>query len=364
MKVAIVHYWLVNMRGGERVLEALLDIYPDADIYTHVVDHTSISAKISRRVVATTFIQKLPGSKKLYQNYLPLMPMALEQLNLQAYDLIISSESGPAKGVIVRPDALHVCYCHSPMRYLWDQYYLYHQKASWLKRWLMPPLIHQLRIWDQVSAQRVDSFIANSTFVSQRINKYYRRPSKVIFPPVNIDDFSLAQQTQDYYLMVGQLTAYKNPHLAIEAFNHNGKPLIVIGDGECLPRLQKQAKDNIRFLGYQPYVKIKDYYRHCKAVVFPAVEDFGMVPVEAMASGRPVIALKKGGALDTVCEALSGVFFSRENAQSLNQAIEVFEQNQHKFDPGQIRQHSKKFDVAQFKRQMQEHISGLFTDMR
>ncbi|MCF6205246.1 MAG: glycosyltransferase [Methylococcaceae bacterium] len=358
MKVAIIHYWLVNMRGGEKVIEALLDIYPEADIYTHVIDPEKISEKIRLRVAGTTFIQKLPKAIKYYQSYLPLMPYALEQLDLRQYDLIISSESGPAKGVITSPNALHICYCHSPMRYVWDMYHDYRDRASFIKRLLMPILMHRLRLWDLASSFRVDHFIANSSFVQKRINKFYRRESTVIFPPINVEEFYQAESIEDFYLIVGQLVAYKNTRLAIEAFNKNGKPLIIIGAGDELEELKKIAQPNISILGYQNFDVIKHHYAHCKALVFPSVEDFGMVPVEAMASGRPIIALRKGGALDTVLEGISGVFFDSPTILSLNNAINKFELSFDKFDSKTIQKHAKKFDTAAFTKQFQELIQS------
>ncbi len=348
MKVAIIHYWFVNMRGGEKVVEALLDLYPQADIYTHVYDPASVSEKIQQRVVATTFIQNLPWAKKYYQSYLPLMPIALEQLDLRDYDLILSSESGPAKGVMTSPDALHICYCHSPMRYLWDMYHDYREKTSWLKRLLMPLLSHYLRLWDLATASRVDYFVANSTFVQKRIKKFYRRKSEVIYPPVNVEEFYLAEKVGSFYLMVGQLVSYKNTRLAVEAFNENGKSLVIIGSGEELEMLKGIAADNVSLLGYQDFETIKYHYAHCKALIFPGVEDFGMVPVEAMASGRPVIALGKGGALDTVIDGVTGVLFKKPSVLCLNSAIEQFEQQYTKFNPQKIQNHAIQFDHSVF----------------
>jgi glycosyltransferase involved in cell wall biosynthesis len=280
----------------------------------------------------------------------------LEHLDLRLYDLIISSESGPAKGVITSPDALHICYCHSPMRYVWDMYHDYRDRASFIKRILMPILMHRLRLWDLASSFRVDHFIANSSFVQKRINKFYRRESKVIFPPINVDEFFLVDQIEDFYLMVGQLVAYKNTRLAVEAFNENGKPLVIIGAGDELEDLKKIAGKNISILGYQNFDVIKHHYAHCKALIFPGVEDFGMVPVEAMASGRPVIALRKGGALDTVLEGISGVFFDAPTIYSLNSAINNFERSFDKFDSKKIQKHAKKFDKSVFIKQFHELI--------
>ena len=353
MKVAIIHYWLVGMRGGEKVIEGILDLYPEADIYTHVFCKEDVTEKIAKRVVGTTFIQKLPKSLKLYQTYLPLMPYALEQLDLSQYDLIISSESGPAKGVITTPDAIHICYCHSPMRYAWDLYHEYKKDAGVLKRMLMAYFMHRIRLWDLASSYRVDYFVANSTYVSRRIKKFYRRNSQVIFPPVDTSLYSISKQQQvgDFYLIVAQLVGYKNTRLAIEAFNENGKKLIIIGTGPEYTSLKKLAKNNVALLGIQSFDSIKKHFSTCKALIFPGLEDFGMVPVEAMASGRPVIAFAKGGALDTIVEGQTGVFFYEPTVSSLNDAIIQFENCINEFVPSKIREHALKFDISVFKKQ-------------
>ncbi|HEX6291927.1 MAG TPA: glycosyltransferase, partial [Herpetosiphonaceae bacterium] len=230
-RVAIVHYWLVSMRGGERVLERMLELYPQADLFTHVFDPRAVSETIRKAKVTTSFIDKLPFSKRLYQYYLPLMPMALEELDLSAYDLVISSEAGPAKGVITAPRSLHACYCHSPMRYLWDQYHRYKREANWLARIAMPGMYHRLREWDVSSSARIDRIAANSHFVRQRIHKVWRREAEVIHPPVETGLFTPSIDIDDYYLWVGQMVPYKRPDLAVEAFNANGLPLLMVGSG-------------------------------------------------------------------------------------------------------------------------------------
>jgi glycosyltransferase involved in cell wall biosynthesis len=327
MKVALVHYWLVGMRGGERVLEELCKMFPEADIFTHVVDPDRISDRLKRHRIQTTFISRLPFARRHYNRYLPLMPLALESLDLSGYDLIISSESGPAKGIIPPPGAVHICYCHSPMRYIWDQYHLYRAGAGRLTRWLMPFVAHRLRQWDLTSAARVDHFIANSTFVASRIKKYYRREATVIHPPVAVEEFTpvAADLIEDYYLLCGELVAYKRPDLAIEAFNASGRPLLVIGDGEERKSLEKIAQPNIHFLGRTTFAELKHHLARCRALIFPGEEDFGMVPLEAQASGRPVIALGRGGVLDSVINGETGVFFDHPVAEALNGAVERFE---------------------------------------
>lgn len=358
MKVALVHYWLVGMRGGEKVLEALCQIFPEADIYTHVYNPDSVSALLRKHTIYTSFIQKLPLSRRYYQSYLPLMPLALEQLDLREYDLIISSESGPAKGVLTRPDSLHICYCHSPMRYLWDMYHDYKQQAGHIKRLLMPILTHYLRSWDQLSANRVDHFIANSSFVAKRIEKAYRRSSSVIHPPVAINSFSISDQQDDYYLMVGQLTAYKKPELAVEAFRKNGKRLKIIGNGELLNSLRQQAPANVELLGWQSTDTIKQHYARCRALIFPGTEDFGIVPVEAMASGRPVLAYAAGGALDSIKAGESGLFFQQATADALCALVEEFEASEPQFIAKNIRNWAEQFSEDRFKARFLEHLQS------
>lgn len=326
-RVAIVHYWLVGMRGGEKVLEALCRMFPEADIYTHVYVPDAVSETIRSHRVNTSFVARLPYARLLYQTYLPLMPMALEQIDLQAYDLVISSEAGPAKGVISAPHATHLSYVHSPMRYIWDQYYTYRQTTGWLKRAMMAPIAHGLRVWDVTSAARVDAFIANSSHVANRIHKYWRRPSRVVHPPVAVNDFRPVTSSArgDFFLWVGEFAPYKRPDLVVDAFNRLKLPLVMIGGPEVVrARLAARAQPNITFLGHVNFSVIKDHMARCRALVFPGEEDFGIVPVEAMASGRPVIALGRGGALDTVKDMKTGLLFYEQTVQGVMDAIERF----------------------------------------
>lgn len=359
LKVAIVHYWLLHMRGGEKVVEALCEMYPQADIYTHVYVPDQLSDTINSHAVKTTFIQKLPFARRFYQRYLPFMPLALEELDLTEYDVVISSESGPAKGVITRPDALHICYCHSPMRYLWDQYWIYKRGAGLITRLLMPWLCHKLRIWDVTTASRVDAFVANSNAIARRIKKFYNREAVVIHPPCDTRAFRQdnAQPRQDYYLLAGQLVSYKRPDLAVDAFNRSGKKLVVIGEGEELERLQKIAEPNIEFLGRVPYAELKRRFAECRALVFPGEEDFGIVPVEAMAAGTPVIALGRGGALDTVRDGETGLLFAEATSEALSDAVERFELEEHQFDSHQLSQWSETFSIDAFKSAFSDLVS-------
>ena len=351
MKVAIVHYWLVQMRGGEKVVEALCEMFPDADIFTHAYDPDKISPTIRRHNVRTTFIGRLPGAVKRYQAYLPLMPLALEQLDLREYDLVISSESGPAKGVLTRPDACHICYCHTPMRYIWNMYTEYRDDANPLLRAIIPFIATRLRKWDVLSADRVDHFVANSHNVSRRVAKYYRRESTVVHPPVDIDRFCPMPPRPGprFYLCAGQLVSYKQIGLAIEACNRLGRPLVVVGEGPQRAELMRLASPTIRFVGRLTDEALGEYYTQCRALIFPAEEDFGIVPVEAMASGRPVIAFGRGGALETVVPGVTGVLFDAQTPGSLIDAINRFEGMQTSFDPMDLAAHAKRFSQNHFK---------------
>jgi glycosyltransferase involved in cell wall biosynthesis len=365
MKVAIVHYWLVGMRGGERVLEALCDIYPQAVIITHVAARDRLSEKILLHEIRETFIARLPMAKKHYQKYLPLMPLALEMVDMSEFDLVISSESGPAKGIIPRPDAVHICYCHSPMRYIWDHFHIYRAGAGFLTKRLMPMIAHKMRVWDVTTAVRVDMFIANSQFVAKRIQKYYRRSAEVIAPPVAVDEFSPAPSNEigDHYLMAGELVSYKRPDLAIEAFTRSGRKLRVIGDGDQRVSLERNAGPNIEFLGKVSFDRLKHEFARCRALVFPGEEDFGIIPVEVMASGRPVIAFGRGGVVDSVVDGVTGQFFSVQTAQALNDAISNFELGLgQRLNTDLIANHAQQFSTIEFARKFKNRVSAAFEE--
>jgi len=363
MKVAIVHYWLVNMRGGEKVLESLSDLFPQADIYTHVYDADNISDKLKKHSIVTTFINKLPWAKKLYPYYLPLMPLALESLDLTAYDLIISSESGPAKGIIPAPNALHISYVHSPMRYVWDMFHVYWGKSNPIKKAIYQLLMHKIRLWDSSSSMRTDVFIANSSFVKQRILKYYRRDALVINPPVDIEKFQVTDSPKaDYYLYLGEFSSYKRPLDAVEAFNLSGKKLVMLGDGSEKNKLNKIAKSNIVFKHKVSNVELVELIQNCRALIYPGTEDFGIIPVEAMACGRPVIAHKSGGVLDSVIDQKTGLLYSLQNAQGLNGAVEQFEKIESQFCANSIRKHSELFSREQFNFKLKQQINQTMVD--
>ena len=360
MKVAIVHYWLVGMRGGEAVLEVLCEMFPQAVIYTHVYNPEKISETIKKHEIKTSFINSLPMSISQYQKYLPLMPGALAELDLTEFDLVISSESGPAKGVVTNPNATHLCYVHSPMRYIWDQYHVYKQQSSWLAKLYLRLFVGKLRAWDTMSANSVDIFIANSNYVSNRIKKYYRRESVVINPPVDVNTFSplIESRVEEYYLWVGELVSYKRPDIVIEAFNQNKKRLLVVGDGSCRSELQKIANDNIKFVGRISTREVKQHLSKCKALVFPGVEDFGIVPVEVLASGRPVIAYGEGGVLDSVQNGVNGILYHDNTSRGLSDAIELFEQSAVSGKkPIRIAESVQKFNKARFMRELLDVLS-------
>jgi glycosyltransferase involved in cell wall biosynthesis len=343
MKVAIVHYWLINMRGGEKVLEVLCDIFPQADIFTLVYNPGAISDKINRHKITTSFIQKLPWGVSKYQQYLPLHAFAIEQFDLSTYDLVISQESGIAKGVILQPSTCHICYCNTPMRYLWNMYHEYKKDLGLFKRIWWAGISNYLRLWDFVNSQRVDYFIADSQNARRRIKRYYNRESEVIYPPVDFDKFR-AGASEDFYLAVSQLTPYKKIDLAIRTFNRCGKKLVVIGDGPQRKELEKLKGPNITLLGKQPDEVVIDYFARCKTFIFPGEEDFGITPLEAMASGKPVIAYGRGGALETILDGKTGLFFDELTEESLMLALD--RSGKISWDRDLIRSHASKFDIS------------------
>ncbi|MDR2489462.1 MAG: glycosyltransferase [Desulfovibrio sp.] len=365
MRVALIHYWLVGMRGGEKVLESLCRIFPRADIFTHVLDRNAISESILRHRIRTSFINRLPKAVTWYQKYLPLMPLALEQLDLRGYDLVISSESGPAKGVLTGKGCVHICYCHSPMRYLWDFYHDYLESAGPLSGPAFRLFAHRLRLWDYASSARVDYFIANSRNVAERIRKHYRRGAGIIHPPVEYarfrpegGAFSMAEQSAPYVLL-GQLVHYKRPDIAVRAFNDSGRGLLVIGEGEQRRKLEKLARGNIVFMGRQSDAAVARLLAESRGLIFPGEEDFGIVPLEAMAAGRPVLAYAGGGALETIRNGVTGLFFEEQTPQSLNAAIDRLEAEPRAFSPERISNWAAGFDVSVFERKLADYIGKL-----
>jgi glycosyltransferase involved in cell wall biosynthesis len=347
-RVALVHYWLVGMRGGERVLERILHLWPKADLFTHVYVPEAVSAAIRARPVRTSFIARLPGARRHYQKYLPLMPLALEQLDLSAYDLVISSESGPAKGVIARPDAAHVAYVHSPMRYLWDHYHEYRGAAGPLARWAIPGLFHYLRSWDAASAARVDRLVANSTFIRRRVARAWGREADVVHPPVAVEAFRPAAEVTPRYLWVGQMIAYKRPEIVLDAFNRLRLPLLMVGDGPLHEAMRRRAGPTVEVVRRLDFARLRQAYAEAQALVFSAHEDFGIVPVEANASGRPVLAYGRGGVTDSIVPGATGQFFAEQTAEAVIAGVEALEQWLGQFDPAAAVANAARFAPERF----------------
>jgi glycosyltransferase involved in cell wall biosynthesis len=367
-RVAIVHEWLVTLGGSERVLRELISLYPDCDLFT-VVDFLNDAerAEILGKHARTTFIQKLPFARKKYRTYLPLMPFAIEQLDLSEYDLIISSSHAVAKGVITGPDQLHICYCHSPIRYAWDLQHQYlHQSGltRGLKSLSARLILHYIRIWDTRTAIGVDKFVANSAFIARRIQKLYRRDALVIHPPVDIGMFTARLDKEDFYLTASRLVPYKRVDLIVEAFaSMPQRRLIVIGDGPEMERVRKLAGPNVTLLGFQSNDVLRDHLQRARAFVFGAEEDFGILPVEAQACGTPVIAFGKGGALETVIgldnaqgKAPTGLFFDEQTVPAVIDAVERFEMCH--INPADCRAWAENFSIEVFRKAFNAVVSG------
>jgi glycosyltransferase involved in cell wall biosynthesis len=366
MRVAIVHDWLYTYAGAEKVLEQLLELYPDADLFS-VVDFLPDQQRgfINNKAVNTTFIQKLPFAEKRFQSYLPLMPLAIEQFDLSAYELILSSSYAVAKGVITGPNQLHISYVHSPMRYAWE---LQHQylRESGLDRGLVGLFVryalHRLRLWDVRTANGVDYFTANSAFIARRIWKAYRRKAEVIHPPVDIEAFTLQPNKEEFYLTASRMVPYKRMDLIVDAFAAMPqKRLIVIGAGSEFHKIKNKATKNVEFLGYQPFDVLRDHMQRAKAFVFAAEEDFGIVPVEAQACGTPIIAYRGGGVAETVrgqgAPSPTGVLFDSQSVEAILQAVETFEAISEDFHPSDIRRHAERFGVPRFRRELSGFIN-------
>ncbi|MFZ0593389.1 MAG: glycosyltransferase [Bryobacteraceae bacterium] len=352
MRCAIVHYWLIGMRGGEKVVEALCRLLPEPDIFTLFYEPEAVSPFLRSHRVNASFLNPL---RRHHRSLLPLMPIALEHFDLRGYDLVVSSESGPAKGVLTSAHTRHVCYCHTPMRYLWDLYpaYLHEWTNSRLKRMVMAPLAHYLRMWDYSSAAHVDEFIANSRSVQDRIWKAYRRESKVIYPPVAVEQFDTGA-SEDYYLIVSELVAYKRIADVVRYFTKTGRRLKIVGDGPDYRLLRSLAGPSTQFCGRVPDVELRDLYAHCRAVLVPGEEDFGIVAVEALASGKPVIALGRGGVMESVPEIdpRAGFFYREPTDTHLDAAIEQFEQEEPNLSPAALRAYAARFSEKSFRREM------------
>ena len=360
MKVALVHDWLISYAGAERVSAEIIKIWPEADLFS-VVDFLSDADRqffLGKRA-KTTFIQRLPGARQRYRHYLPLMPIAVEQLDLSGYDIVISSSHAVAKGGLVGPDQLHICYCHSPIRYAWDMQHQYLKEGgldvglkSLLARWLL----YRVRNWDHRTSNGVDYFVSNSDYVGRRIQKVYRREATTIYPNVAVEDFPLVTEKSDFYLTASRLVPYKQVGLIVRSFAAMpDKKLIVIGDGPEYKKIKTQATANVVMMGYQPFEVLRDHMQRARAFIFAAEEDFGIVPVEAQACGTPVIAFGKGGALETVAEGVSGVFFAEQSEFAVRQAVSDFESG-FVADPIRIRRNADQFSSERFRAEMKAFV--------
>jgi glycosyltransferase involved in cell wall biosynthesis len=363
MKVALVHDYLNQMGGAERVVMAFHELFPDAPIYTSIYDPARVDVAFRKMDIRTSFMQKFPLVTKHHQPYLPFYPTAMEQLDLRGYDLVLSSSSAFGKGVITRPETLHICYCHTPMRWCWNyREYVEREQLGKVACGILPFFITGLRIWDQVSANRVDHFIANSPAVAERIRKYYQREAMYIPPPVEASRFPFDPTLQpgNYFLILSRLVPYKRIDLAIQACNQLRLPLVIIGGGRDLERLKQLAGPTIRFLGRLPDEQVIYYYAHCRAFLFPGEEDFGITPLEAQACGRPVIAYGAAGALASVIEGVTGVFFREQTIESLVATLTSFDEKQ--FNPTTIRNHALEFDTPRFHQRILQFIKTKIND--
>jgi glycosyltransferase involved in cell wall biosynthesis len=357
MNVAIVHDYLNQYGGAERVLEVLHELYPFAPVYTSVYDRDAMPAAYQEWDIRTSFMQRLPFVTRRHQAYFFLYPSAFERLDLSEYDLVLSSSSAWAKGVITGPDTLHICYCHAPARFVWNtREYLRGENVGALGRFIVPFALGYVRLWDELSAARVDDYIANSQETARRIAKFYRRPSVVINPPVDLSGFRPVppDEVEDYFLVVARLVPYKRLDAVIEAFNMLGLPLRVVGKGRQRAQLEAQAKDNIRFLGAVSQEELRGLYARCRALVWAEAADFGITPVEAQAAGRPVIAYAAGGALETIIPGETGVFFDQQTPEAIAAAVRAFDPR--RFDSARIRRHAEQYDVQVFKRRMNDFV--------
>lgn len=362
MRVALVHYWLINRRGGEKVLEAFCRLFPDADIFTLFCDPATLAPELRRRRIVTSFLNPF---RRYYRDLLPLMPLALESFDLRGYDLVISSESGPAKGVIVPSAARHLCYCHTPMRYLWDLYPAYRTEYvnSRVKRALMAPLTNYLRLWDFASAARVDCFFANGENVRNRIWRTYRREAEVIHPPVDVDSFYW-ERPDDYFLIVSELVRYKCVDVAVRLFASTGRRLIIAGDGPEFRSLKSQAAPNIEFAGRVSDEELRRLYARCRALLLPGEEDFGMTPVEALASGKPVIGLGRGGVTESVplTDPCGGVFYNSPGEDGLASALDDFECIEPYIRPTELQRYACRFSQQVFFEKMSAALDLPYPD--
>ncbi len=381
-RIAVVHEWLTSHAGSEKVVEQILKIYPNADLYS-LVDFLpqDLRGFIQHKPVTTSFIQNLPFAERHFRSYLPLMPLAVEQFDLAEYDVVISSHHAVAKGVLTRPDQLHISYVHTPLRYGWELQHQYLQQAGLtrgIKSALTRVILHYLRLWDVASAHRADYYVANSGYVARRIEKTYRRSAEVIYPPVDTQRFrvraslgadleasSVTKMTRDdFYLVVSRFVPYKRVDLAIAAFNQLGLPLVIIGDGDRRKALQKMAAPNIRFLGNQPDSVVEDHMQRCRALIFPPEEDFGITPIEAQAAGAPVIAYAKGGQAETIIHEQTGLLFPHQTVESLVHSVKRLHSSTDQYEATALMENAERFSIARFQTQFRTFVENAWVQSK
>lgn len=353
MRVAITADWMSNVGGGGRVLTQLHSMFPDAPVYTTISDAATLPPEMRKWDIRTSFLQKVPFARRHYQAFLPLMPLAFEQFDLREYDLVISTSSACAKGVITRPDAVHICYCYTPCRYIWDLYHDYTRGKR--SRALVAPVAHWLRIWDRLSADRVDHFVALSREVAGRIRRHYRRESEVIYPPVDVDRIRPnGKAPEDFYLVVSRLVEYKRIDLAVQAATRLGRRLVVVGEGPMRSRLEAMAGPTVEFRGHLADEEVADLLARTRGFLFPGLEDFGIAPVEAQAAGRPVVAFARGGAAETVLHGTTGVLFHEQTVEGVMEGMRALDRL--RIDPASCRRNAERFRASIFREQLLEAV--------
>ena len=369
MKKALIHDWFSTYAGAEKCVESFTDIWDDFEIYS-LIDFLSDADRdkiLKGKRAHTTFMQKLPFAKGKYRNYLPLFPLAIEQFDLSGYDVVLSSSHAVAKGALTHSNQLHIAYVHTPIRYAWDLYHQYLRESGLdrgLKGVLAKYFLHKIRLWDASTANRVDHYVANSRYIARRIKKIYGKPSDVIYPPVDVDKFTLREAKEEFYLTASRMVPYKKIDLIVEAFSQTDKKLLVIGDGPDMAKIKSKAGKNVELLGFASDETMADLMGRAKAFVFAAEEDFGITPVEAQACGTPVICFGRGGARETVRDGESGLYFMEQNAKELLAAVAKFEQNYDKFEPVKIRENSLKFSRARFETEIKSYVEKKYEEFK
>ena len=369
MKKALIHDWFSTYAGAEKCVESFTNIWDDFEIYSLIdfLSDTDRDKILKGKHAHTSFIQKLPFAKDKYRNYLPLFPLAIEQFDLSGYDVVLSSSHAVAKGVLTHSNQLHIAYVHTPIRYAWDLYHQYLRESGLdrgLKGMLAKYFLHKIRLWDMSTANRVDHYVANSRYIARRIKKTYGKPSDVIYPPVDVDKFTLREAKEEFYLTASRMVPYKKIDLIVEAFSQTDKKLLVIGDGPDMAKIKSKAGKNVELLGFADDETMADLMGRAKAFVFAAEEDFGITPVEAQACGTPVICFGRGGARETVLDGESGLYFMEQNAKELLAAVAKFEQNYDKFEPVKIRENSLKFSRARFESEIKSYVEKKYEEFK